>query len=376
MATDYDSVQITDLQALLDNLPGMVYQSLNTRDWPMEYVSAGAKALSGLSTSALVQGRPHWGEIIHPEDRDRVWATVQEALQNNRRFEVEYRIQTLDKGSRWVLDRGSRVASDHKVHRIEGFVADITEQLEAQERLHAQQARLAQADRLSTLGEMMSGIAHEINQPLTAISGYAQSALRFIDVPDIKRDRLRDALVKMGEQTRRAAAVVERIRELARTRVQKNEAVDCNALLTHIRDVIEPRARTQGSSLVLELTDNLGPVLGDPTQLEQLILNLIRNAIDVTRTHENNAGRQIVLRSAREDDKNIRISVIDQGPGVSDARASELFHPFATHKSSRIELGLAVSRSIAEAHRGKLSYTNNPAGGATFYVTLPLWTVR
>ncbi|WOJ93729.1 ATP-binding protein [Congregibacter variabilis] len=372
MAINQKRSEIDEMEALLANLPGTVYRCVNNRDWSMEYASAGVYRLCGYPASALLEGRPDWGDIIHVEDRERTWRTVQEAVAQDKSFEVFYRIQTPNGALRWVCDRGCRVSSNHEVSRIEGFLMDFTQELEAQGQLRAQQVQLAEINRLESLKEIMTGIAHEINQPLAAISSYAQSALHFVDMEEFKRDRIQDALIKIKGQTQRASAVVERIRDLAQTGLQRNERVDCNALLTRIRDLIEPRARMKRNHIGLDLTDADSSVWGDPVQLEQLMLNLVRNAMDATERQADFQRPEILLRTSVEDGHGIRLSVIDSGRGLSAVQAEGLFRPFGTDQGSRIKLGLAVARSIAEAHHGQLNYCQNPTQGATFYVTLPL----
>ncbi len=251
-------------------------------------------------------------------------------------------------------------------------VEDLTEHLDAEAKVRDQQDQLARLDRLSTLGEMMTGIAHEINQPLTAISTYAQSGLRFMDPENPKPDRLKEALTKLSSQARRAGAVVERIRELGRQKNSNNhnQLVRIDQLIEQIEDLAVIDAGTHGARIRLDLNESLPSVWCDLVQIQQVILNLIRNAVDSMESCKFRNGDEIVLRTSIDEDGMTTIAVIDCGTGVSEEAATDLFRPFSTHKRSGLGLGLSISRSIMTAHGGQLDYYNNPIAGATFYLTL------
>lgn len=249
-------------------------------------------------------------------------------------------------------------------------VEDLTEHLAAEAKVRDQQDQLARLDRLSTLGEMMTGIAHEINQPLTAISTYAQSGLRFMDPKNPKPGRLKEALSKLSDQARRAGTVVERIRELGRQETSDYQLVRADHLIEQIEDLAVIDAGSRGARIQLDLNGSLPPVWCDPIQIQQVILNLIRNAIDSMEDCKFCNGDEILLRTSIDEDGMTTIAVIDCGTGVSEEVATDLFRPFSTHKRSGLGLGLSISRSIMTAHGGQLDYYNNPTAGATFYLTL------
>jgi two-component system sensor kinase FixL len=254
---------------------------------------------------------------------------------------------------------------------VVGNVEDLTERLGIEAQIRDQHEQLTRLDRLSILGEMMAGVAHEINQPLTAISTYAQSGLRFMDPKNPKPDRLKEALTKLSDQARRAGAVVERIRELARQDVGNDELVNVNHLIKQIEELATIDSRPRGARIRLELDESLPKVWCDPIQIQQVILNLVRNSVDAMETCEFRHGDEIVLYTSAVEDEAIMISVVDCGTGVSEAAATDLFRSFSTHKRSGMGLGLSISRSIVTAHGGQLDYHNNPVAGATFHLTLP-----
>jgi two-component system, LuxR family, sensor kinase FixL len=252
----------------------------------------------------------------------------------------------------------------------------IGQNVTAQRQLDAssglQRSYLARAGRRSLLNEMMSGIAHEINQPLTAISTYAQSCLRFIDPQNPRPERLAEALEKLSQQVQRASRVIDRVRGLAQQGSNRIELVDCNQQLELIAQLAAMDLTAHGINLQLDLADNLPAVRCDPLQLQEVLLNLIQNAADAMEAIELRNGRDITLRSAFVDGTSVQISVIDCGEGVSEAAAGDLFQPFATHKATGIGMGLPISLSIMRAFDGHIDYYQNAEAGSTFVLELPI----
>lgn len=250
-------------------------------------------------------------------------------------------------------------------------VEDLTARMAAEKQLRDQQEQLVRLERLSLLGEMMAGVAHEINQPLTAISTYAQSALRFLNQDNPKLERLAVALAKLSDEARRAGAVVERIRGLSRQDSGQKERMDCNKSLALLKDLADTDAQAKEISIRFDCDPTLSPVWGDPIQIQQVMLNLIRNAVDAMTTVSLRHGNEILVRTSMHNESTVKMEVVDQGEGVQDDVAEELFRPFSTNKKTGLGLGLSISRSIITAHGGQLDFANNEQAGATFMVTLP-----
>jgi two-component system sensor kinase FixL len=250
------------------------------------------------------------------------------------------------------------------------LIRDLTEQRSAEKEVREHRDILAHVDRLNTLGEMAAGIAHEINQPLTAISMYAQSGLRFLRRQQPQLQRLEDALEKLSQQAHRAGAVIERMQEMTRPHQSHQEIVTAEQLLGEIHDLGEVEAQIRNFIIVLRLDDSLPRVKCDPIQIQQVILNLLRNGMESMRANRCKPGSKIVLQ-ARTTPTQLRISIIDGGIGVSRKLEKQLYQPFATTKESGMGLGLSISRSIIAAHGGQIEFTNNKAGGATFTFGLP-----
>jgi two-component system sensor kinase FixL len=251
------------------------------------------------------------------------------------------------------------------------LIRDLTEQRQAEKEVREQRDMLAHVDRLNTLGEMAAGIAHEINQPLTAISMYAQSGLRFLRKQNPPLQRLEDALVKLSQQAHRAGAVIERMQEMTRPHQSHQQVVPAEQLLRDIRDLGEVEAQIRNFIIVLRLDDDLPLVNCDSVQIQQVILNLLRNGMESMRTNHCKPGSKIVLQ-ARATPLELRISIVDGGIGVSRKLEKQLYQPFTTTKESGMGLGLTISRSIVAAHGGQIEFSNNKAGGATFSFALPV----
>ncbi len=249
------------------------------------------------------------------------------------------------------------------------LIRDLTEQRRAEKEVREQRDVLAHVDRLNTLGEMAAGIAHEINQPLTAISMYAQSSIRFLNKSEPQLNRLQDALQKLSQQAHRAGAVIERMQEMTRPHQSHQEVIDANRMLREIHQLGEVEAQIRNFIIVLRLDDNLPAVLCDAIQVQQVILNLLRNGMESMRADGCSPGSKIVLQ-AQVDNGRLRISIIDSGQGISRKLAKQLYQPFMSTKESGMGLGLSISRSIIAAHGGQLEFMNNKVAGTTFHFSL------
>ncbi len=254
--------------------------------------------------------------------------------------------------------------------RFVGLLRDLSVQRAAEQEARLHRGQLAHIDRVNILGEMATGIAHEINQPLSAISMYAQSCLRYLDAGNPKPDRLRDALEKLSQQAHRAGAVIEHMQQFARQKETDREQFNCNSLIRQVVSLADPDAVMRKIDIVLDLDEHPCLALGDRVQIEQVILNLLRNGMESMESVNCEHGNQIVL-STRYDSDTVTITVSDSGPGVSAKAAELLFQPFKSTKKMGMGIGLTICQSIVQAHGGELDFTNNKEHGATFRFTLP-----
>lgn len=255
--------------------------------------------------------------------------------------------------------------------RFVGFLHDITRRRQAEEAARQSEARLNHFARLSTMGEMAAGLAHEINQPLTAIATFSQAATRMLARPEgIEREDLSEALDQITAQALRAGEVIRRLRAFVKNREVRHERVDCRRVVEDSRLLLEADARSNNVQLRLQVADSLPPITADPVQLQQVLINLVRNAIEAS-IDVPGAHREVVVSAKLDGEGMVEVAVADHGHGLSREAAERLFHPFFTTKPSGTGLGLVISSSIIRAHHGRLAYRITPGGGCTFFFTLP-----
>ena len=253
-----------------------------------------------------------------------------------------------------------------------GIIRDLTHQKQIE--LEAAEARdlLAHMDRVNMLSEMATGIAHEINQPLTAISMYAQTALRILANNPEKTELLSNSLEKLSVQAHRAGSIVERMQQMVKQEDGERQVTDCNELMEGIRKLAEVEAQLRGIDIVLEPIHKDCSIFSDSVQIQQVALNLLRNGMQAMASINNKNGAVISIRIEQSNDT-VTFSVIDQGMGISPEVHDILFEPFSSTKKQGMGIGLSLCKSIINAHGGQLSYSNNRTAGATFYFTLPVY---
>jgi two-component system sensor kinase FixL len=254
--------------------------------------------------------------------------------------------------------------------RFVGFLHDLTARHNAAEEQRRTQQRMARVSHLATMGEMAAGIAHEINQPLAAISNYALACEKLLEAPAPDLAEVQGALRQISAQALRAAEIIRRVRNLVRTREPRRELVKINELVRELSALIRADALLHDVQLSLELADGLPTIDVDGIQIQQVLLNLIHNAVEALAA-SGKGERRVIVRTRRHQRDEVEIWVIDFGPGVDPAIVQRIFDPFCTTKEQGTGLGLAISKSIVEAHQGRLEYRPNAPRGASFIVTLP-----
>jgi len=241
--------------------------------------------------------------------------------------------------------------------------------LQAEARALQHQADLAHVDRINIMGEMASGLAHELNQPLTAISTYCQAGLRIIAAADDKPEKLIHALEQASNQAQRAGEIIRRMRRFTGKGVVRRKPMDINGIIKNAVSFVEAELNRKDIKLILELADKLPAAVADEVQIEQVILNLLHNAIEAMFSGGDNT-RILRVSSLYTGGDTIQVTVSDTGPGLDAAAADKIFDTFFTTRKDGMGLGLAISRSIVEAHGGQLRADSTPGAGATFYFTL------
>jgi PAS domain S-box-containing protein len=251
-----------------------------------------------------------------------------------------------------------------------GISTDITERKRAEEQARQHQADLAHVLRLGTMGEMAAGLAHEINQPLGAVANYARGSVLRLRSGSLGAVELLPIMEAIAHEALRAGEIIRRVRDLVRKEPSEQKPVDLNALVRDSAHFVEGEARQHGIRLELDLAAELRPVVCNGVQIEQVLLNLLRNAVEAVQGSANGDGH-IVIATAPAGRDAIALSVRDNGVGLPEP-STDVFAPFYSTKTDGLGMGLSISRSIIEAHRGHLWAVNNPDRGSTFHFTLPL----
>lgn len=251
-----------------------------------------------------------------------------------------------------------------------GFVRDLTDRQHTEKRLHDLQAELLHTSRLSAMGQMASALAHELNQPLTAVINWTQAARRTmqtqgVDVPPKVLEFMDNAL----GQANRAGQIIRRLRNFIEKGETERQLEDVNKTVEEATALAFVGAKESGVRVMLDFAGDLPQVLIDKVQIQQVVINLVRNAIEAMAESER---REIRIGTALTDSGMVGVSIADTGPGLPSEVASQLFQPFITTKEKGMGLGLSISRSIADNHGGQLRATPNPGGGVVFALTLPV----
>lgn len=313
-----------------------------------------------------------WVDLIHPDDRDLVMQCLKAHLQGETAlYEAEHRLRTKDGRWLWVLTRG-RVfdrGGDGEPLRAAGTHMDISARKELEGRLQQQQDELCYAQRLMTAGELAATMAHELNQPLGAIANYAGGAtLRFREILEAN-PALGEVMQTMLKLSNRASAVVSGIRDLVHRNELRRDLVHVDTMLHEVLPLIHGDMQRKQVRLSLSIEPDLPPVWGQSIHLQQLVLNLVLNAIDAMDSADIRC-RDLRLW-ARRCDGQIEIGISDTGPGFDPAVGERLFQPFVSTKPDGMGLGLSVCRTIVEAHGGTIRAVSKPGSGVTWHVLLP-----
>ncbi len=316
-----------------------------------------------------------WRRLLHPEDMALVQARLEAHFRGDTPFyEAEHRLLTKDGEWLWVLTRGKVFEWDASGRplRAAGTHMDITPRKRLEVRLQQQQDELCYAQRLTTAGELAATMAHELNQPLGAISNYAGGAmLRFRKLFEATPElgELMDTMLKLAN---RASEVVSGIRDLVRKHELRREQVRIDAMLQEVLPLIHGDVQRKSVRFHLDVEPDLPPVWGQSVYLQQLVLNLVLNAMDAMDEAAVQRRELILWARITASRSQIEIGVSDSGPGFAPEVVDRLFQPFVSTKRDGIGLGLSVCRTIVEAHAGRLWADSTPGEGVTWHVLLPV----
>jgi len=359
------------LQSILDSIPDAMVV-INERGLIQSFSSA-AERLFGLS-AAEVLGKNV--KILMPspyrEDHDgyieRYLRTRERRIIGIGRVVVGLRAD----GSTFPMELAVGEMHVREQRFFTGFIRDLTERQQTEARLQELQSELVHMSRLTAMGEMASALAHELNQPLAAIANYMKGSRRLLENrQDQSLSVLRDAMEKAADQALRAGDIIRRLRDFVSRGESERRVEDVKKLIEEASALALVGAKDKGVRVRFAFAPRLNYVLADKVQVQQVLLNLIRNAIDAMETAPT---RELVVATSPAPDNMVEISVADTGGGIAPEIADQLFQPFVTTKSHGMGVGLSISRTIIESHGGSIAPRPNPGGGTIFTFTLPVVT--
>ncbi|QKS27526.1 MAG: Sensor histidine kinase TmoS [Accumulibacter sp.] len=310
----------------------------------------------------------HILQTVHPADRERLGLAAHRAAANHTELDVEFRARQPDGEIRWYAARGQRTATDSDT--LTGVKMDITARKTAELQAEADRAALTHLSRVATMGQMSAAIAHQLNQPLAAILGNAETARKMLGRKDASIEDLREILDDIVAEDNRAAEVIRRLGALYKRGEIELSELDLNDLVRETLNLLRAELTMRKVSPVLELAASLPAVRGSRVHLQQVLLNLVLNATDAM-TAVDPGRRTVVVRTSSEAE-HARVCIVDRGTGIAAGDLPRVFDAFWTTKANGVGVGLAICKAIINSHRGTLAAENNPEGGAAFCFTLPL----
>jgi PAS domain S-box-containing protein len=309
--------------------------------------------------------------LVHPDDQQLVRQTVQTLVQSKSEGQIEYRIVRPDGSLRCMSSQG-RIHCDGSGQPdfLIGVSVDVSERREAERETERNRAEIAHLSRAAMLGELSGSLAHELNQPLTAILSNAEAALGFLADGNGSLEEVRDILKDIVIDDERAGEVIRRLRLLLKKGEVHHLPLDLNEAAQDVLKMVHHDLLKHGITLQTELAPDMPAIEGDRAQLQQVLLNLILNAADAM-ANAAPAHRHLSVRTERSREGGVRVSVGDRGTGLTPEVLKRIFEPFFTTKSTGMGLGLKVCRTIITAHGGQICGDNNPEQGSTFHFELP-----
>jgi len=316
-------------------------------------------------------GPPRFEELqrrFHPDDRARTTEHFKTAIREKVDWDVSYRIVHPGGEIREIQSIGHPVfGPSGDVVEVVGTVMDVTERRRAEEDRQA----LAHANRITTMGQLTASIAHEVNQPIAAVVTNAQAALRWLTMQPSDPEEVRQALDRIVRNGRRAGDVIGRIRALVAKAAPRNDQLDINEVMLEVITLTRSELRSSGTLLQTQLAGGLPLILGDRIQLQQVMLNLIFNAVEAM-SGSRDGSRALLISTEQDGPGGVLVAVQDSGPGLNPESTDRLFDAFYTTKPGGMGMGLSICRSIIEAHGGRMWATASVPQGAVLQFTLPL----
>ena len=339
---------------------------VNNEDW----ASAKAYSLLGLSESEPFT-LARFIEAVHPDDRETVERAVTRSMTDGHDCDVEHRVQ-VDGEARWLAVRGRvELNAAGKPALVRGLLLDISARRRSEMELQRLQGQLAHTSRVSMMGQLATALAHELHQPLGAILRNAEAAELFLEHDPPDHDELRAILADIRADDRRAREVIDRLRALLKRRNIESLVLSVGDLLSNIDMLTRADAAARSIAVEIDSGSELPRIMGDAVHLQQVLLNLVLNAMDAIEGARSSKSL-VCVRAEYRGGEEVEVQVSDTGPGLASTDWGRLFEPFFTTKASGMGIGLSISRTIIEAHGGRIWAENNKTEGATFRFTLPI----
>ncbi len=354
------------LRILLESEPECV--KLHTADGTVLEMNPAGMAMIEAEDLTDVVGRPVYIWIA-PEHRA-AYADLTRRVFDGETGRLEFRALSLKGNMRWLETSAAPLRDCHgSIIALLGVTRDMTERRQAEEQDRQHLSALAHVVRTCTMGEMATGLAHELNQPLSAIVNYTRGSLRRLRINPMASREVLDSLDQVCQQAERAAAVIRNLRNFLTKKEPSLTALDINEVVSRISALVEADARQHNVSLMFDLSPELPRVKAASIEIEQVLINLMRNAIE-SMVQATSPCREIRIATECDDGGMVAVTVADSGPGISSPDPMEVFQPYFTSKNDGMGMGLPISRSIIEAHGGRLWLKKNDHEGATFRFTL------
>lgn len=310
-----------------------------------------------------------WLDRVHPDDREVADKSATEFIAQGNPFRLDYRVRRPAGEVRWVTAQGRQAAKAGRI--FHGLTMDVTAQHESEHERSQLRDQLAHSGRVTMLGQMAASLAHELNQPLGAILRNAEAAQLLLDVESPDLAELREILKDVQRDDRRAGEVIGKLRGLLKQHSFDSRRLNLELLVDEVMSLVRTEAAVRGTKIHKEFEPGPAFVAGDPIHLQQVLLNLVLNALDVVEAMPE-GKRWVRIGARRRDDGFIEVSVCDSGSGVPPGMAEQIFSPFFTTKPAGMGLGLSICRTIVEVHGGRIWVDTEAVGGASFCFTLPL----
>jgi PAS domain S-box-containing protein len=363
----YESLQSSEdrLRRVINTIPAHVWSSLP--DGSVDFINQRLLESTGLPIETLLGSG--WQSIVHPDDRARYMAKWKSALAAGEPLEIEARVSTAERDYRWLLVRNVPLRDGHgAIIKWYGTGIDIEDRKRAEDALRKAQADLAHANRVTTMGELCASLAHEINQPISGAITNASTCLRRLDREEPDLEGARAAVSKIIRDANRAAEIINRVKLFFRKGVVAKERIDLNEMIREMEILLHNEATQHSVSVHTKLAADLPLIVADRIQLQQVLMNLMINGIDAMKAVD--GPRRLTLGTQNESKEQLLVSIEDTGVGLPPNQAGQIFNAFFTTKEHGTGMGLRISRTIIEAHGGRLWATDNHPRGASFHFTL------